>query len=404
MTVPAPFRPDAQLNWLARYLPLVRHLDAPARHSTLEVGSGPVGLGCVVTHPFVGLDVHFAQAPHAPMLALRAAAGPLPFEDAAFDTVVSVDTLEHVPPGARAGFVAELLRVAARRVLLAFPAGEDGLAVDALLARVVRRLGGGEPEWLREHEEHGLPTHAEVERLLGAVPGWRVEALPTTASLPCVLLTLADVVPELRRWVLPQLAGSADALARWVDASDAGPAFRRCYVLEAREPRAARVDLRSAGSLPAALRCPGCGAAGLSTAEDGAWACPACATRYACPSGRPVELVAPARRVHTFLLEPARDGDARWVGAVERYLSAFPADAPCRLWLQVDGARLAPADVLARLEPVLAPLGDRPFPELVLAESEAERPAQDDCIPLGEGEALLAWTPERFRAAVKERA
>src|SRR5689334_21467861 len=111
------------LNWLARYAPAMAALES-AGHlgSILDVGCGRHGLACVrPQQPFFGLEIAFTGPPVETMVAFEAEPGPLPFADDAFDTVLCLDALEHVPPPERAGFVAELARVTARRMLLACP-------------------------------------------------------------------------------------------------------------------------------------------------------------------------------------------------------------------------------------------------------------------------------------------
>ena len=124
------------LTWLARYAPLRDVLlvaDGGTRGSLLDVGSGHTGVACLgAGAPFVGVDVQFTDAVAPSMLALRVAPGPLPFADAAFDTVVSVDALEHVPPPDRAAFVGEIARCAARRAVIACPS-DEAAGIDALL-------------------------------------------------------------------------------------------------------------------------------------------------------------------------------------------------------------------------------------------------------------------------------
>src|SRR5579875_2629151 len=117
-------RPGAMLNWLTRYAPVAAELrlDGSGRllESVLDVGCGPHGLSIVAPEAtFAGIDVMFGEPVAAHMVALCARPGPLPFADRAFDTVVCLDVVEHVAPGERAGFVAELARVAAHRVLVA---------------------------------------------------------------------------------------------------------------------------------------------------------------------------------------------------------------------------------------------------------------------------------------------
>jgi hypothetical protein len=90
----------------------------------------------------------------------------LPFADASFDAVVSLDTLEHLPADRRPSFVEELLRVASRLVVLAAPHGSEThrrLEQEALAAYRAQR--GEDHPYLREHVEYGLPTAEELQQL-----------------------------------------------------------------------------------------------------------------------------------------------------------------------------------------------------------------------------------------------
>jgi hypothetical protein len=90
----------------------------------------------------------------------------IPVEDNAFEVVTSVDTLEHIPPADRAPFVAELLRVASRRVVLCCPYGsaEHRRGEEELLEWFSERTGERH-RWLGEHVDNGLPGEQELREL-----------------------------------------------------------------------------------------------------------------------------------------------------------------------------------------------------------------------------------------------
>lgn len=92
-----------------------------------------------------------------------AAGDALPFPDGAFDVVLSTDVLEHVPSGARAAHIAELVRVSRRRVVLCWPLGstEKDAAERRLQARLSAELGL-RLDFLEEHLRYGLPREEEV--------------------------------------------------------------------------------------------------------------------------------------------------------------------------------------------------------------------------------------------------
>src|SRR5215831_8542377 len=183
--------------------------------SVLDVGPGPRGLGVVRAEPFVGLDVAFDGPPVAPMIALEYGGRTMPFQDAAFHTVLALDVLDALPPAARGAFLQELARVASTGVFVTFPAGEPGQARDDTWRALLAGLGEPPPDWLRRHEAYGLPDVAAVEA---------------------------------------QLAG----LEAWIAAGDLGPPARQVYWLAREAPVPARVDFAVPGSLATALACPAC--------------------------------------------------------------------------------------------------------------------------------------------------
>jgi hypothetical protein len=103
----------------------------------------------------------------------------LTFDDAAFDFVVSCDTLEHVPAPDRAAFWDELLRVARCGVLLAAPFDlPEVVAAESLLFDYIKAELGVEQVQLREHATYGLPHLPTVQGLLDA-RGLRYQIYPS---------------------------------------------------------------------------------------------------------------------------------------------------------------------------------------------------------------------------------
>jgi SAM-dependent methyltransferase len=96
----------------------------------------------------------------------------LPFEDGTFAAATCLDVLEHVPPAARAGFVAELVRVAAGRTVLCCPLGTpEHAAAEEEVQGWYRDLTGAGHPWLVEHAANGLPTLADLEAAYAHHPG-----------------------------------------------------------------------------------------------------------------------------------------------------------------------------------------------------------------------------------------
>lgn len=396
------FAPDVMLNWLCRYVPLRDELQGAALDSLLEVGSGFKGLGCILSTPFVGVDIAFSHRPAAPMLPIAYDGTRLPFRPGAFHTVVSMDAMEHVPPAARAEFLLELTRVSAARVIIGCPVDAGGLAADVLLQDFYRAVHQSTPEWLFEHQTLGLPASQELERIFAAVPGWRFRELATPGGLAAMLLVLADFVPGMARWIQPALRQDPDKLAAWIQAADFGPKVRRVYLLERLEEGAPHVDLKIPETLIAAFVCPDCDS-GLRNPPSGL-ACASCGRRFGTDNRGVWDFHAQFKRTRPqepLLFELAPDwlaGEA-WVPLVHNYLQAFAADDAVVLWLRVDTRVLSLEEAFALLRPVMAPFGERPFPTLELAEAGTPLPSGRAIALPPQGAEVWAWHPDRFRLA-----
>jgi hypothetical protein len=87
----------------------------------------------------------------------------LPFGDASFDAVTSLDVLEHVEARNRQAHLLELARVASRRVVLSCPLGTpEHNRAELDLARWYRATTGVRHRFLEEHLMHGLPTEPDI--------------------------------------------------------------------------------------------------------------------------------------------------------------------------------------------------------------------------------------------------
>ena len=156
------------MSQLVRYAPVLSLIARVSPRRILEVGSGSQGLGKFLVRRFVGAETDFSdytggtRRPSPWMLAVRADAAALPFAAGAFDLVLMIDVLEHVPPGVRAGLVRECARVARGALAIGFPSGGLAEAHDRQLDRWLGARGLQRPGWLAEHLRHPFPTAGEV--------------------------------------------------------------------------------------------------------------------------------------------------------------------------------------------------------------------------------------------------
>jgi SAM-dependent methyltransferase len=162
---------DAEL----RYRPVIDEL--PALDLPIcDVGSGRAGIAAWTTRPVFGVDPgeddrHGTGSAPPNMTRLHSDGAHLPLDDRSVAAAVAVDTFEHIPPGQRQAVVDEMKRVTADggRVIIIGPASPEAAQGDR---RLLERWTASDPEnqvvgWISEHLEHGLPTVAEIEQMLG---------------------------------------------------------------------------------------------------------------------------------------------------------------------------------------------------------------------------------------------
>ena len=399
---PRGFPPGTSLNWLVRYLPIKQHLTGAALASLVEVGSEGRGLGSIVDVSFVGIDVRIDGQPTPHMYPFSYDGGRLPFQNAAFHTAVSLETIEQVPPANRIDFLKELLRISASRVILGFTTGGGVQKDDDFLHALLVKLGMEGSAGPASRDQLEFPAPRQIEAILSQLDAWSWRPLPTAGDFVSLLAALADVIPGTAPIVRPVLENHSKELEAWILSGAFGPANRKVYLIERRHPQAAGVDLGNPATLinaitcpncdgavdvfPPGVRCRGCGAC-FSPTDDGIFRLHRSTISPRTGAGTPAGV--------TFTLTPDWS-TTDWLMLVHNYLHAFPASAPHQLWITVDPGQQSTTAALEMLRPLIGPFGDRPFAELFVSETP---PASGMALPLSSEHArILDYSSEWFRA------
>jgi hypothetical protein len=149
------------IDKLIRYTSLPRFIGDDPATRILEVGAGPHGMGCCLPYRFVGVDTWYPERPVPNQQAVRASATQLPFPDKSFDVVLCIEVLEHLSEDERPGVVAEMCRVARRRIIITHPWGRLAKWDDHVLGvlyDMLRVVGQSRPWWLVEHLKNPYPN------------------------------------------------------------------------------------------------------------------------------------------------------------------------------------------------------------------------------------------------------
>jgi Methyltransferase domain len=103
----------------------------------------------------------------------------LPFADGQFEAVTSCDTLEHMPEERRAEHIAELVRVASRRIVVCCPYGSpQKQEAERHIGDVVFGQVGINLSYLEEHLKYGFPREEDVVAMVrAAAPGATIRCL-----------------------------------------------------------------------------------------------------------------------------------------------------------------------------------------------------------------------------------
>ena len=135
--------------------------------TVLDAGCGEVGLAPFLSPAqVVGVDLGESKCAEANFLFIRGSITDLPLEDRSVGVAASVDTIEHLPVGARPAAIREMVRVARTAVVISFPRGQHARRVDDDYRRLLKRRNQPEPEWLAEHLAEPYP---EVKSTIGLI-------------------------------------------------------------------------------------------------------------------------------------------------------------------------------------------------------------------------------------------
>ena len=123
---------------------LSRHREA----SILDAGCGEYGLAAFMPRSNItGVDVLPPERVDPRLNYKYGSITELPFENAAFDIAVSIDVLEHLPEDVRAAAVGELVRVARKAIIIAFPSGPAAREMDETFAHELKASSQPLPAW-----------------------------------------------------------------------------------------------------------------------------------------------------------------------------------------------------------------------------------------------------------------
>ena len=162
-----------RLEIALRYQPIVEALAGrPHVRRILDVGCGSKGgVTAYLRRPACGVDLTFdlERVRHHPLLTPLVSSGAaLPLAAGTMDAVLCLDVLEHLPPAARRGVLAEMMRVLADDGLLAVAApcgAATRRAEEQLAAEFQQRTGRMHPK-LGEHLEHPVLSCEELRLLV----------------------------------------------------------------------------------------------------------------------------------------------------------------------------------------------------------------------------------------------
>jgi hypothetical protein len=152
----------------------------------LDIGSGAFGIrGFLRDYTTIGADREVPVPTVTPFVVADITALPLPAR--AVEVVTGIDVLEHLPVQLRASAIRDMVRVAKRGVVVAFPHGEVGRAFDQEYKTRLDARQRPAPAWLGEHLSQPYPT-------VGAIKEWILDAALVEGRGAAVVESYAEPV------------------------------------------------------------------------------------------------------------------------------------------------------------------------------------------------------------------
>lgn len=93
----------------------------------------------------------------------------MPFPKNAFEVVLCIDVLEHIPENNRETFLRELLRVSKKTIFLSFP-----VSTSRIPEKILQTIFLNKFSFLQEHESYGLPKLSEIHSFVEQHSDWKV--------------------------------------------------------------------------------------------------------------------------------------------------------------------------------------------------------------------------------------
>lgn len=153
------------LDIVLRYEPIVNDIKKNKYKKILEVGSDDYGIA-----PFLNLtskitlfDFSFRRKSLETVFYKTGSVLKLPFKDKSFESVISLDMLEHIPPKLRNKALSELMRVTKKTLYLGFPCDSAARKRDKIFFNLVSPFKSSPHiKYIKEHLQNGLPSSKAV--------------------------------------------------------------------------------------------------------------------------------------------------------------------------------------------------------------------------------------------------